>query len=79
MADMFDICLARSLYWNSLRADALPPGVDRSVFDMGVNLGIWRSARLLQQTLGFTGERKWTARQVQRHWRLRTGSILGAW
>jgi lysozyme family protein len=25
----------RSLYWNPLRADALPIGVDLSVFDMG--------------------------------------------
>jgi lysozyme family protein len=46
----------RSLYWNPLRADALPIGVDLSVFDMGVNAGIWRSARLLQRALGFTGE-----------------------
>src|SRR6476659_2950754 len=35
----------RSLYWNPLRADALPAGVDLSVFDMGVNAGIWGSAR----------------------------------
>jgi lysozyme family protein len=46
----------RALYWNPLRAEALPPGVDLSVFDMGVNAGIWRSARLLQRALGFTGE-----------------------
>jgi lysozyme family protein len=46
----------RALYWNPLRGDALPPGVDLSVFDMGVNAGTWRSARLLQQALGFTGE-----------------------
>jgi len=46
----------RSLYWNPLRADALPAGVDLSVFDMGVNAGIWPSARLLQRALGFTGE-----------------------
>src|SRR5215469_11770514 len=46
----------RSLYWNPLRADALPLGVDLSVFDMGVNAGIWRSARLLQRALSFTGE-----------------------
>jgi lysozyme family protein len=39
-----------------MRADALPAGVDLSVFDMGVNAGIWRSARLLQRALGFTGE-----------------------
>jgi len=46
----------RSLYWNPLRADALPAGVDLSVFDMGVNAGIWRSARPLQRALRFTGE-----------------------
>ncbi len=46
----------RSLYWNPLRADTLPIGVDLSIFDMGVNAGIWRSARLLQRALGFTGE-----------------------
>ena len=42
--------------WNPLRADALPAGVDLSVFDMGVNAGIWGSARLLQRAVGFTGE-----------------------
>src|SRR5258707_4825515 len=46
----------RSLYWNPLRADALPVGVDLSVFDMGVNAGIWGSARLLQRVLGFVGD-----------------------
>jgi lysozyme family protein len=46
----------RALYWNPLRADALAAGVDLSVFDFGVNAGIWRSARLLQQALGFTGD-----------------------
>src|ERR1700757_567135 len=46
----------QSLYWNPLRADALPIGVNLSVFDMGVNAGIWSSARLLQQALGFTGD-----------------------
>ena len=39
-----------------LRADALPAGVDLSVFDMGVNAGIWGSARLLQRAVGFTGK-----------------------
>jgi len=46
----------RSLYWNPSRGDALPVGVDLSVFDMGVNAGIWASARLLQRALGFVGE-----------------------
>ena len=30
----------RSLYWNPLRADALPAGADLSVFDIGANAGI---------------------------------------
>jgi lysozyme family protein len=46
----------RALYWNPLRADDLPLGVDLSVFDFGVNAGIWRTARLLQRALGFTGD-----------------------
>ena len=46
----------RSLYWNPLRADALPAGVDLSVFVMGVNAGIWGSARLLQRSIGFSGD-----------------------
>ena len=46
----------RSLYWNPLRADALPIGVDLSALDMGVNAGIWRTARLLQRALRFTRE-----------------------
>src|SRR5262249_32887410 len=31
-------------------------GVDLSVFDFGVNAGTWRSARILQRALGFTGD-----------------------
>lgn len=46
----------RTLYWNPLRADALPAGVDLSVFDFGVNAGVWRSGRMLQLALGFTGD-----------------------
>ena len=49
----------RSLYWNPLRADALPIGVDLSVFDeqrpdLLPRLGAF--ARLLQRALRFTGE-----------------------
>lgn len=46
----------RMLYWNPLRADALPAGVDLSVFDFGVNAGIFGSARLLQRAIGFSGD-----------------------
>ena len=56
MTERTDRAIYRSLYWNPLRADALPIGVDLSVFDMGVNAGIWGSARLLQRAIGFTGD-----------------------
>ena len=42
----------RALYWNALRGDALPAGIDLSTFDFGVNAGTRRSAELLQQVLG---------------------------
>lgn len=42
-------------YWNRLRCDALPAGVDLMVFDHGVNAGTGRSAMILQQAIGLTG------------------------
>ena len=39
----------REKYWNALRADELPPGVDYCVFDYGVNSGIGRAARILRR------------------------------
>ena len=43
-------------YWNRLRTDALPLGVDLSVVDMSVNAGISSSTKLLQRALGFIGD-----------------------
>ncbi|HEY8288358.1 MAG TPA: glycosyl hydrolase 108 family protein [Acetobacteraceae bacterium] len=40
-------------YWNRMRCDAMPPGVDLMVFDHGVNAGPTRSVVLLQKSLGF--------------------------
>jgi lysozyme family protein len=42
----------RANYWNPLRADELPRGVDLVVFDFGVNAGPARAARLLQMAIG---------------------------
>lgn len=42
----------RAKYWDALRCDDLPHGVDYAVFDYGVNSGISRSAKVLQRTLG---------------------------
>ncbi|MCM8594089.1 glycoside hydrolase family 108 protein [Accumulibacter sp.] len=42
----------RANYWNAMRCDDLPKGVDLMVFDFGVNAGITRSVRLLQKVAG---------------------------
>ena len=39
-------------YWDSLRCDELPHGVDYAVFDYGVNSGIGRSGKVLRRVLG---------------------------
>jgi murein L,D-transpeptidase YcbB/YkuD len=39
-------------YWDPLRADELPPGVDYAVFDYGVNSGISKAAKALQEAVG---------------------------
>lgn len=39
-------------YWNPVRGDDLPAGVDLAVFDFGVNSGVSRSARYLQASVG---------------------------
>lgn len=39
-------------YWDALNADALPSGLDFSVFDEGVNSGVGRAGRVLRQLLG---------------------------
>ena len=42
----------RTKYWAAQRCDALPPGVDDSVFDYGVNSGIGRSGKVLRRVVG---------------------------
>ena len=39
-------------YWDRVRGDDLPSGVDLSVFDWGVNSGTSRSAKALQRIAG---------------------------
>lgn len=43
-------------YWNMVRADELPAGLDYAVFDFAVNSGVSRAIKFLQAGLGFTGE-----------------------
>ena len=42
----------KSLYWDKVRCDALAAGVDLVVFDMAVNSGVSRSAKILQRCVG---------------------------
>jgi lysozyme family protein len=44
--------LYKSLYWDKLKADQLPGGVDWAVFDFGVNSGTARAIVSLQRALG---------------------------
>ncbi len=44
----------RTKYWNKMRCDDLPAGIDYAVFDYGVNSGIDRAARVLQKIVGAT-------------------------
>lgn len=44
--------LYKRKFWDACRCDDLPSGVDYLVFDMAVNSGVGRSAKLLQKVLG---------------------------
>jgi lysozyme family protein len=42
----------RKRYWNAIRGDDLPTGVDYAVFDFAVNSGTNRASRMLQRVAG---------------------------
>ena len=44
----------RKNYWDRIKADELPAGLDLCVFDFGVNAGTGRAAKLLQRMIGST-------------------------
>ncbi len=44
----------RERYWNAMRCDQLPAGVDYAVFDYGVNSGIGRAGKVLRRVLNMS-------------------------
>jgi lysozyme family protein len=46
--------LYKKRYWDAVRGDDLPSGVDLCVFDCAVNAGVGRASRFLQQAVGTT-------------------------
>lgn len=46
----------RSKYWDAVRGDDLPAGVDYAVFDYGVNSGVGRAVKVLQRLLGLADD-----------------------
>ena len=43
-------------YWDVIRGDDLPTGVDLCVFDAAVNAGVGRASKFLQQAAGVTAD-----------------------
>ena len=44
----------RKNYWDRMRCDDLPEGLDLMLFDFGVNAGTGRAAKMLQKMIGTT-------------------------
>ena len=48
--------LYKKRFWDAVRGDDLPSGVDLCVFDCAVNAGVGRASRFLQQVVGVTAD-----------------------
>jgi lysozyme family protein len=48
--------LYKTRYWNAVKGDDLPSGVDLCVFDAAVNAGVGRASKFLQQAVGVTAD-----------------------
>jgi len=44
----------KAMYWDKIKGDGLPSGVDYAAFDLAVNSGVGRASKYLQQIAGVT-------------------------
>jgi len=44
----------KAMYWDKIKGDQLPAGVDYAAYDLAVNSGVGRAAKYLQQIAGVT-------------------------
>ena len=42
----------KAMYWDKIKGDQLPAGVDYATYDLAVNSGVGRAAKMLQQIAG---------------------------
>jgi len=42
----------KAMYWDKIKGDQLPAGVDYATYDLAVNSGVGRATKMLQQTAG---------------------------
>lgn len=52
------MAIYKKRYWDALKCDQLPAGLDYCLFDFGVNSGVGRAARFLQDALGVLADGK---------------------
>ena len=48
--------LYKKNYWDKIHGDQLPSGVDYACFDLAVNSGVGRAAKILQQAVGVSAD-----------------------
>jgi len=48
--------LYKAKYWDKIKGDDLPDGVDYAVYDLAVNSGVGRASKMLQEAVGATAD-----------------------
>lgn len=63
-------------YWNTLRCDELPIGLDYALFDYGVNSGSGRASKVLHRLLGLAASAAVTDEAILRVGRRKTTTLV---